>query len=239
MVTTPARSLKGTWPQAIRAFLLPLVLILAARWALMEPYVIPSGSMIPNLLVNDHLFVKKFSLGLRLPFTDRWLLRWREPEAGEILVFRYPRDPSVFYVKRLIGRPGDLVEVRDGRIRVNGREWGLVPVSQPGENGDFAVFMESLPDEGKQSPHRVQFLSSEPQTSNWSSWTVPEGAYFFMGDNRDQSSDGRVWGFVEEKDLIGPAWIIWLSCDEMLESAKFLCHPGTLRWSRMMTRVHP
>lgn len=229
------KNLKGTWPQAFLAFLWPILLILGIRWALIEPYVIPSGSMIPNLLVYDHLFVQKFSFGLRLPFSDRWLVRWGEPRPGDVIVFRYPESPSVFYIKRLIAGPGDHVRVENGRISVNGRAWDLrevpAPPLAPGENEGFAYFLET----GAFESHRVRFAEDSSLQDVIQEWTVPEGRYFFMGDNRDQSSDSRAWGYVPETHLIGKAWIIWLSCDRMLESARFLCDPSTLRWNRMLT----
>lgn len=221
---------RGTWPQAIWALIWPVVLILGVRWALVEPYVIPSESMLPNLLVSDHILVQKFPYGLRIPFSDRWLLRWGEPQVGESLVFRYPQNPSIFYIKRLIGRPGDEIQVRDGRITVNGQDWKLEIAS---EDELATEYIES----GSRETHRVRFenpvsrTDSEPET-----WTVPEGHFFLMGDNRHNSSDSRVWGFVPQENLIGRAWIIWLSCEEMLESAPFLCDPSTLRWNRLLTR---
>src|SRR5262245_4100685 len=93
---TLKKSLKGTWPQAIISFFGPIVLILIIRWAIFEPYVIPSGSMIPNLLIHDHILVQKFAFGLRLPFSDKWLLHWADPKPGDIVVFRFPNNPEVF-----------------------------------------------------------------------------------------------------------------------------------------------
>lgn len=229
-------SLKGTWSQALWAFVWPILLILGIRWALVEPYVIPSGSMIPNLLVSDHIFVQKSSFGLRLPFSDRWLLRWGEPRPGDVIVFRYPESPSIFYIKRLIGRPGDHVRVENGRVSVNGHSWELAeepaPTTLPeAENEGFVYFRETGPRES----HLVRFMDTDSDRDVIQEWTIPEGRYFFMGDNRDQSSDSRAWGFVPESHLIGKAWIIWLSCDRMLESARFLCDPTTLRWNRLLT----
>lgn len=221
---------QGTWPQALRAFFLPILAIMAVRWAGLEPFVIPSGSMIPNLLVHDHVFVKKYSLGLRWPFTSKWLVKWREPERGEIMVFRYPPDPEVFYVKRLIGKPGDVVRVQDGRVTVNGETWKLT--NRGTDDEDFNLYTEAIPGHA----HTVRFHDDEPRQES-QEWTVPEHQYFMMGDNRDQSADSRTWGFVPEENLLGPAWLIWMSCDEMLSSARFLCDPATLRWDRLFRNV--
>lgn len=229
-------SLKGTWPQALISFFAPILLILAMRWAVIEPYVIPSGSMIPNLMVHDHVFVKKFSFGVRLPFSDQWLFHWSDPQPGDIVVFRYPGNPSVFYVKRLVAGPGAKVRVAQGRITVDGKSWPLEPTDAVKTDGDFADFNYFLEDNGR-GRHVVRFDKLGSDRIEPREWTIPAGEYFFMGDNRDQSSDSRVWGMVPEKDLIGRAWFIWLSCDEMLESAKFLCDPSTLRWNRLFRNL--
>lgn len=227
------KSLKGTWPQAIGTFLLPLLIVFAIRWIIIEPFVIPSGSMIPNLLVHDHILVKKYSLGLKVPFSDYWLARWRTPKRGEILVFRYPENPEVFYIKRLIGLPGDTVVVRgSGQITVNGHEWKLTSHEQLDDDG-FKYFIENT---GEQK-HVVRFYGSPLSTTESKEYKVPEHEYFFMGDNRDQSSDGRVWGFVPEKYLVGPASVIWLSCENTLTSVSYICDPRQIRWQRLFNTV--
>lgn len=236
-------NLKGTWPQALVSFFFPILLVLGVRWAVLEPFVIPSGSMIPNLLIHDHVFVKKFAYGLHLPFSDRWLWRWSEPQAGDVVVFRFPDNPNVFYIKRLIGRPGDRVVVTDGRIQVNGQPWKLDPTAsldldESEEDTDSTPQFSYFVEEGG-LPHVVRFRNPIGQDGEPREWVVPEGSYFFMGDNRDQSSDGRVWGFVPEKNLIGKAWFIWLSCNEMLESARFVCNPTSIRWDRIFRAVVP
>jgi signal peptidase I len=226
-------SLKGTWPQAIGTFLLPLFIVFSIRWMVVEPFVIPSGSMIPNLLIHDHIVVKKYSLGLKLPFSDWWITRWREPKAGEVLVFRYPQNPDVFYIKRLIGLPGDKVVVKgSGQIAVNGKEWPLTPHADLSEDG-FKYFLE---DSGREK-HVVRFYGDPLTTDLQREFAVPEGQYFFMGDNRDQSSDGRVWGYVPEKNLVGPASLIWLSCENTLSSVSYICDPREIRWKRLFNTV--
>lgn len=212
-------------------------MILILRWAILEPYVIPSGSMIPNLLIHDHVFVQKFSFGLRMPFSDRWLIRWGEPKRGDIVVFRYPENPEVFYIKRLIGLPGDKVQVTDGHIKVNGETWTLKPAAaNAGPDADeFDYFDETTA--GRD--HLVRFMKGRGESGASREWELAEGEYFFMGDNRDQSSDGRVWGTVPDKNLIGRAWFVWLSCDDMLESARFVCNPATIRWNRFFKSVVP
>lgn len=224
------RGLKGTWPQAISAFLLPILIILGIRWALVEPFVIPSSSMVPNLLIHDHILVLKSSLGLRWPFTDQWLTQWRAPQRGDVMVFRYPENPNVFYVKRLIGLPGDHLSIIGGKLTVNGNSWNLEKVKSPDDEADFDYFME---DNGQKS-YLVRFLANSGEWESGEEIDVPEDQFFFMGDNRDQSSDSRVWGFVPRKNLVGPAWLIWLSCDQTLVSASYICDFFTLRPQRML-----
>jgi signal peptidase I len=234
MTNNSAKNLKGTWPQAIGTFLLPLFIVFGIRWALVEPFVIPSGSMIPNLLIHDHIIVKKFSLGLKLPFSNIWLARWRAPQRGEILVFRFPENPDVFYIKRLIGLPGDVVVVRgSGKISVNGTEWSLSEIPPLEANDGFTYYNEST---GQQN-HIVRFYGEPLASDESKEYRVPEGEYFFMGDNRDQSSDGRVFGFVPEKYLIGPASVIWLSCESTLTSVSYICDPRQIRWKRLFNSV--
>jgi len=227
------KSLKGTWPQAIGTFLLPLLIVFCIRWILIEPFVIPSGSMIPNLLIHDHILVKKYSLGIKIPFSDFWLARWRTPKRGEILVFRFPENPDVFYIKRLIGLPSDKVVVEgSGKITVNGKEWSL-QAQESREDDGFKYFLE---DDGEHK-HTVRFYGDPLSSDENKEYDVPAGEYFFMGDNRDQSSDGRVWGFVPEKYLVGPASVIWLSCENTLTSVSYICDPRQIRWQRLFNPV--
>lgn len=222
---------KGTWPQAIITFFFPVILVLAVRWIVVEPFVIPSGSMIPNLLIHDHILVQKFSFGLRLPFSNHWLWLWHQPQPGEIVVFRYPKNPQIYFIKRLIGVPGDRIQIRGGRLNVNGRDWQQTPIQASENENQFDYFKE---DNGRiQYPVRYYSYRDDAQTEESLDLTVPEGAYFFMGDNRDQSSDGRVWGLVPQDYLVGQAWLIWLSCEQMLESMPFVCQPQTIRLNRI------
>lgn len=227
----PPKNMKGTWPQAIGSFLLPIVLILGIRWALIEPYVIPSGSMIPNLLVHDHIFVDKFSYGLRWPFSDRWLVRWGAPKRGDIIVFRYPENPEVFYVKRLIGLPGDHLRIFHNRIEVNGVD--LAEQDREVFEDEDGAYLANEVQSGRRYVVRWRTDPAEPSEDALQELTIPEGQYFFSGDNRDESSDSRSWGGVPESHLIGQAWLIWLSCEEMLSSSKFVCDPATMRWDRV------
>lgn len=223
------RSLKGTWNQAILTFLFPILLVMGVRWALLEPFVIPSGSMIPTLLIHDHILVQKFAYGLHVPFTNLWLWQWSTPERGQIVVFKYPENPDVFYIKRLVGLPGDVVEVQSGRISVNGERLPLTPLPEvPGSESGFSYYQEK----SGSSVYTVRFLSDE-KSGESQQFTVPQGNYFFMGDNRDQSSDSRFWGFVKNDYVVGKAWRIWLSCESTLPTMTFVCDPSQIRFQRI------
>lgn len=222
------KNLRGSWSQALATFLIPLAVLLTLRWVVVEPFVIPSASMLPNLLIHDHVLVKKFSYGLRLPLSDHWLIRWGGPQRGDIVVFRYPEDPKVFYIKRIIGLPGDSVEVQDGRVSLKGMPKELI------EQGVDADGMYRF----KEDHYLVQFQSQNIMTDSLvETFQVPEGSYFVMGDNRDFSADSRVWGFLPQDLLVGPAWLIWLSCEKTLPTLKFLCDPAQIRWERIFKKL--
>lgn len=225
------KNLKGTWSQAILTFLFPILLVMGFRWAVFEPFVIPSGSMIPSLLIHDHVLVKKFAFGIHVPFSDKWLFQWHQPERGDVVVFKYPENPDVYYIKRLIGLPGDEVHVRHGHITVNGHTWSLnlLPTFAMDEP-KFIYYLEN-------NHHVVRFMTPESLVEDASTeevFKIPEGSYFFMGDNRDQSSDSRVWGYVKSDLIVGKASLIWLSCDSMLPTMSFVCDPSQIRWSRVL-----
>ncbi len=228
---------QATWPQALITFTLPLTLIFVLRWFVFEPFVIPSESMVPNLLIHDHILVKKFSYGLKRPVGDGWLWKYKEPQRGDVVVFRFPENRDVFFIKRLIGLPGDEVAVQNGQISVNGKPWVLSPHfadSFPDE--DFFNYYSEAAD--KVAPHTVRlFASSNHSDAEEKKLIVPEKSYFVIGDNRDQSRDSRVWGFVPEDLLVGKASIIWLSCEETLVSAPFICDPLRLRSDRFFKTI--
>jgi signal peptidase I len=192
-----------------------LLIVLLFRSFLFEPFKIPSGSMIPTLLVGDFIVVNKFAYGLRLPVVHTKFVPVADPERGDVVVFRYPVDPKVNFIKRLVGLPGDTISYRDKRLYVNGEE---VSVEMQGRytsaevkcttpRPDAIRFSETLGDV------RHDILIHEGSGSRDGQWTVPEGHYFMMGDNRDRSNDSREWGFVPEENLMGRAVGIWLNFD--------------------------
>lgn len=232
---------QGTWPQALGLFFLPLFLIFAFRWFVFEPFVIPSESMVPNLLIHDHILVKKFSYGLKWPIGDGWMMKWKKPQRGDVIVFRYPENRDVFYIKRLIGLPGDRVVVQNGQIAVNGQPWVLTPSESDGLNQDveFNYFTEKVqPERLDGQTHVVRFFAkNEHLGAVEKEFVVPENFYFAMGDNRDQSHDSRFWGFIPDDFLVGRASLIWLSCRHTLDSAPFICDPTQFRVERFFRSI--
>ncbi len=225
--------LRGTWTQALATFFSPVILVCLVRWLFFEPFVIPSGSMIPTLLIHDHIFVNKMSYGIKWPFGKNFLFQWSHPSRGEVVVFRYPENPEVYYIKRVIGISGDEISLKDGVIQVNGQavEQNQIDFREPpaGDLMPFEYLKES--EIGYMVRYQAKDRAQFPLTK------VPENSFFVMGDNRDQSSDSRVWGFVPENNAIGVASRIWLSCDQTLVSAQFICDPQTIRWNRLMKKV--
>ena len=230
-------SKKVTWRKALLTFFAPIFVVFFVRWALFEPYVIPSGSMIPTFLIHDHILVNKWAYGFRWPFTERWLTFWKKPSVGEIVVFRYPRDMKTFFVKRVVAVAGDSIAVREGVLLRNGQIVDRTPIafesSPPEALGEFDYYRETLGE--------YQFVSRSHRympRSSAETMVVPEGHFFVVGDNRDESLDSRAWGFVPEVNLIGRAGVIWLSCENTLPAAPFICDPKTMRWSRLFKTAH-
>jgi signal peptidase I len=192
-----------------------LLIVLVFRSFLFEPFKIPSGSMIPTLLVGDFIVVNKFSYGIRLPVLNKKVISMGEPQRGDVVVFRYPKDTSVNFIKRAVGLPGDTVVYRDKQIFINGDkvkgtasgrfESNDVKCTTPA--ADAVLLDEQI---GKVI-HKV--LLHDGSRSRNGQWVVPEGYYFMMGDNRDRSNDSRAWGFVPEENLLGRAVGIWLNFD--------------------------
>lgn len=170
------------------ALIVALVLAFFIRSFVVQAFVIPSESMLETLLVGDRLLAKKYSYGLRIPFTDFFFYQNDDPKRGDIIIFEPPHDPSVDYIKRIVGIPGDVIEVRRKQLFRNGE-----PVKE-----DYIQFLE---------PH----VTGMAKRDNYGPVTVPANSYFVMGDNRDNSEDSRFWGFVERKKIIAKAWRIYWS----------------------------
>lgn len=190
-----------------RSFFPVLLFVLIIRSFVFEPFRIPSGSMRPTLLQGDYIFVTKYSYGLRLPVSNTEILETGRPERGDVVVFRLPSDPSINYIKRVVGLPGDTVVYRGHQLTVNGE---LVAV-QSAPNGDPAdslgQYVENL------GGHEHGILVSVRGASRDGVYRVPEGHYFMLGDNRDNSRDSRFIGMIPEGNLVGEAVRIWMHMD--------------------------
>jgi len=203
---------EGAKPSAlvlnVRSLFPILLVVLVVRSFLFEPFHIPSASMMPGLVDGDFIFVNKFSYGLRLPLSNTKFLSTGTPERGDVVVFRLPRDPSIHYIKRLIGLPGDHVTVRDNRVTVNGQEVSLQPDGV--FSGGFGFDGSALGRESFGSKAHELMFAPGLRVTDFDA-VVPAGSYFFMGDNRNDSVDSRFAdvGFVPEANLVGHAMRIW------------------------------
>lgn len=242
---------KAKFGDGLGSFLLAVAAILAFRWALFEPYVIPSGSMIPTLLIHDHILVNKFAYGLRVPFTKHWLFKNKDPERGDIVVFRSVEDNGFFMIKRVVGVPGDTIEVDpEGYVSVNGEKLTTkmlnvtedkasqapyYPVSEADLGGAYSDY-DFLEENLKGVVHRA-ILTKNSNRFFDRPFKVPDNQYFCMGDNRDNSKDSRFWGALPREHLLGKALFVWLSCDETLPFLPFLCNPLHIRWGRFLHQL--
>ncbi|MBN8539702.1 MAG: signal peptidase I [Deltaproteobacteria bacterium] len=228
------KSRKGTWPQALLSFAVSVVLLLTFRWVAFEPYVIPSGSMLPTLRILDFIYVNKFAYGLRLPFSSQWLWERDLPSRCDVVVFRSQTTEGQFVIKRVMGLPGEKVELLEsGRIRIDDQ---LLPVERIGENDDSVLSRESCDAKGGERTHVMQTsrllqdLEVDPVVY---AVVVPPGQMVLFGDNRHESADSRVWGALPREQLLGQALGIWLSCEESMSGLPRVCNPATIRWSRL------
>ena len=189
-----------------RSFFPVLLFVLVIRSFVFEPFRIPSGSMMPTLLQGDFIFVKKYSYGLRLPVTESKILETGAPQRGDVVVFRLPSDSSINYIKRVVGLPGDVVSYNRHVLTVNGEVIPLDP--HPHATPSDPRFIEQLGDRS----HEILILN-ENREGPPGPFEVPEGHYFMMGDNRDNSTDSRFIGSIPETHLVGEAVRIWMHMD--------------------------
>ncbi len=203
-----------------------LFIVLVIRSFIVEPFTIPSGSMLPTLKVHDFILVNKFSYGLRLPVTNTKIIPLGEPERGDVMVFKYPEDTGQNFIKRVVGLPGDRIAVRDNVLYVNGE---AVPRELVGRERNSQVWRREYVETLGEQPHliwqegRVNPYSGDamiPERTQ-GEWQVPEGSYFVMGDNRDNSNDSRFWGVVSEDLVVGEAFLIWMHWDPIFSWPSF------------------
>lgn len=208
----------GLFPVIIVVFLL--------RSFLFEPFKIPSGSMIPTLLVGDLILVNKFTYGVRLPVLNTKITDGNKPQRGDVMVFRYPPKPSLDYIKRVVGVPGDTVAYLNKRLSINGKPVDTQALPDFFDE-DASQYFKQFEERLGEKPHRLLNDSRRPafvagiekfdgmENCNYTvegvTCTVPEGHYFMMGDNRDNSLDSRYWGFVPDKNIVGKAFFVWMN----------------------------
>jgi len=228
---------KDPWWVEYGASFFPVILIVfVLRSFIVEPFKIPSGSMIPTLLVGDFILVNKYTYGMRLPVVNLKVVDVSSPQRGDVMVFRYPEDPSLDYIKRVVGVPGDKVAYQNKRLTINGVP---VPMTRVGDylHPERLYYSEQFVEtmgEGEHHvlndqdappfiPHPGQFPHRDDCSYNTAGviCTVPPGEYFVMGDNRDNSRDSRFWGFVPEENIVGKAFFIWLNFSDLKRIGSF------------------
>lgn len=203
-----------------KSLIIMVLLVFSFRSMCFEPFRIPSGSMIPTLNIGDFILVNKFSYGLKVPFSDMffdpiYITQFEEPKRDDVIVFKYPVDPSQNYIKRVIGLPGDEIELINKIVYVNGKQVSAVLDNSPATK-EFASSFEGnqvnifkIKEEGKE--FNIQTSNYETQKDTLFKFKVPEGKFFVMGDNRDFSADSRYWGFVPKENIKGKALVVWMS----------------------------
>jgi signal peptidase I len=209
--------------------------VILIRTFVIEPFKIPSSSMEPTLRIGDHIFVSKFNFGWFFPFTHWQLTQWGSPQRGDTIVFLFPRDPSLHYIKRVVGLPGDKVELRGSTLSINGKEVPRERIEDPARvkaltgKQDFngGVFEETLGSHKYYVAYNQRSMETPP-SSHYHHDEVPEGTFFVMGDNRDDSYDSRSWGVVKREQVKGKAQWIWLSLDRNFQWGDW----NRIRWER-------
>ena len=207
-LTAADAPLRSRLRENVEAILIAIVIALFIRTFVVQAFKIPSGSMKPTLQIGDHILVNKFSYGIQIPYMGKVIFPVGDPQHGDIVVFKFPVDPRKDFIKRVIGAGGDVVEIQDKTVYVNGK-----PL-----NHDVGVYTDPRTIAGSLKPR-----------DNFGPITVPKGALFVMGDNRDESFDSRFWGFVPVRDVSGKAFIIYWSWD----SDEF-----KVRWGRLAGLLH-
>jgi len=216
-----------TWIEYSGSFFPVIALVFFLRSFLYEPFKIPSSSMVPTLLVGDLILVNKFTYGIRLPVLNKKVIQINDPQRGDVMVFKYPLDMSQDYIKRVVGVPGDKITYENKRLTVNDVEVKYTALDDYLEE-DRLVYNKQFEENLTGASHRIlnnekappvnlsdvkQFPHSEACTYRYEGFTcvVPQGNYFMMGDNRDNSADSRYWGFVPDKNIVGKAFFVWMN----------------------------
>ena len=245
-----ASKTSGGIGETLKTIVYAVIIAVFIRTFFYEPFSIPSASMVPTLLVGDYLFVSKFSYGYSrysLPFGLPLLsgrVFFREPKRGDVVVFKLPRDPSVDFIKRIIGLPGDKVQVKEGILNINGqpiKRDRLAPYfyEEDSRTGTYIQYIETLPNGYR---HDIIEIGDDMPLDNTGVFTVPPGTYFMMGDNRDNSSDSRDpgsgVGFVPAENIVGRAEFIFFSTNGYAHWWEVWKWPFTIRYGRLFSGIH-
>jgi signal peptidase I len=238
---------KSSFREYLEALLTAILIALFLRAFVVEAFKIPSKSMVPTLMVGDHIFVNKFTYGIRVPFTKKWLFNFKQPQRGEVIVFMWPGDEKLDFIKRVVGLPSDKIKFVGDDVYINNQKIETAPVALNGPNPNNRREVFIVPPANIPNADKFKVLPSSPEYKDYTYFLermgehthikqeatahfrdgqeveVPPGMLFVMGDNRDNSSDSREWGFVPEVNLKGRAMFIWLSLDHDL---------GGVRWDR-------
>ena len=206
---------KSVFREYFEAICIAILLALFIRTFIVQAFKIPSGSMLPTLLIGDHLLVNKFIYGIRVPFSGKIIVPIVDPSKGDVVVFKFPKDRSIDYIKRVVGTPGDTVEIKNKKVFVNG-----IAAEDPHAHLSSPAILDA-----QKSPR-----------DNFGPILVPEDLIFVMGDNRDNSYDSRFWGFVDQKDILGKAFILYWSWDidkSLFSADRF----KSIRWGRVANLI--
>lgn len=226
-----------TWVEYSGSFFPVIAMVFFLRSFLYEPFKIPSSSMVPTLLVGDLILVNKFTYGIRLPIINKKVIEVNHPQRGDVMVFKYPKDLSLDYIKRVVGVPGDKIVYKNKRLTINGK--ALAYTALPDYlNEDSLSYSEQFKENLSGVEHKIAVVEQAlpinlggvqdfPDKENCSynqngfACTVPTGQYFMMGDNRDNSEDSRYWGFVPDQNIVGKAFLVWMNLGNLKRIGTF------------------
>ena len=240
MAKSPKPTAEIAQKDMLKAIFYCLLVVVIIRSFIVEPFRIPSSSMVPTLKVGDHIFVSKFSYGLSLPFTKFEFLSFAQPKRGDVIVFLWPRDESLHYVKRIVGLPGDKIKLTGRDVWINDKLVVKSPVNLKNIDSEEKDELEAPANYFNETlgsvNHTIRHLSTPVigHEGRELMKVVPPGQYFVMGDNRDESADSRSWGFVPRENIKGKAKLIWLSLDQVGAWNNL----RKVRWSRCAQLIH-
>jgi signal peptidase I len=225
-----------TWIEYSGSFFPVIALVFFFRSFLYEPFKIPSSSMVPTLLVGDLILVNKYIYGVRLPIINKKIISIDDPQRGDVMVFKYPEDTSVDYIKRVVGIPGDKIAYKNKRLSVNGKEISYHPLPDYLDDENLTYYRQWQEDLGVTAhniltderapdfvsdPHQYPLRKLCSYDAEGFACTVPPGQYFMMGDNRDNSLDSRYWGFVPDRNIVGKAFFVWMNFGNLKRIGSF------------------